>query len=98
MRNADLDPDKDNLTPVEREIEKVLRPIEFEDFTGQVNSRCRRVDIDGSRNLKIGSLKRSNTKFLTTPEAKFTRKIDFRWIECWLTEGSSSKMCCVPLP
>ena len=35
MRNADLDPDKDNLTPVEREIEKVLRPIEFEDFTGQ---------------------------------------------------------------
>src|SRR4249919_3224088 len=35
MRNEDLDPEKDRLTPIERELEKVLRPSEFEDFTGQ---------------------------------------------------------------
>ncbi len=35
MRNEELDPEKDSLTPIERELEKVLRPSEFEDFTGQ---------------------------------------------------------------
>ncbi|MEP7265192.1 MAG: Holliday junction branch migration DNA helicase RuvB [Bacteroidota bacterium] len=35
MRDLHLDPDKDNLSNAEKEIEKVLRPSEFEDFTGQ---------------------------------------------------------------
>lgn len=33
--NENLDPSADNLTPTERDIEKVLRPQEFHDFTGQ---------------------------------------------------------------
>ena len=33
--NDNLDPSLDNLSPAERDIEKVLRPQEFEDFTGQ---------------------------------------------------------------
>lgn len=33
--NDNLDPSADNLSPVERDIEKVLRPQAFEDFTGQ---------------------------------------------------------------
>ena len=33
--NENLDPSSENLTPIERDIEKVLRPQEFEDFTGQ---------------------------------------------------------------
>jgi Holliday junction DNA helicase RuvB len=33
--NENLDPSSENLTPTERDIEKVLRPQEFEDFTGQ---------------------------------------------------------------
>lgn len=33
--NENLDPAFENLSPVEREIEKVLRPQVFEDFTGQ---------------------------------------------------------------
>ena len=33
--NENLDPSLDNLSPIERDIEKVLRPQEFEDFTGQ---------------------------------------------------------------
>ena len=33
--NENLDPSADHLTPTERDIEKVLRPQEFEDFTGQ---------------------------------------------------------------
>ena len=33
--NENLDPSLENLTPTERDIEKVLRPQEFEDFTGQ---------------------------------------------------------------
>lgn len=33
--NENLDPSSTNLTPIERDIEKVLRPQEFEDFTGQ---------------------------------------------------------------
>ena len=33
--NEYLDPDGENLSPVERDIEKVLRPQAFEDFTGQ---------------------------------------------------------------
>ena len=33
--NENLDPGDENLSPVEREIEKVLRPQAFEDFTGQ---------------------------------------------------------------
>ncbi|WP_199141515.1 Holliday junction branch migration DNA helicase RuvB [Pedobacter sp. ASV12] len=33
--NENLDPSADNLSPTERDIEKVLRPQEFHDFTGQ---------------------------------------------------------------
>lgn len=33
--NDNLDPSSESLTPAERDIEKVLRPQEFEDFTGQ---------------------------------------------------------------
>lgn len=33
--NENLDPSADQLSPTERDIEKVLRPQEFEDFTGQ---------------------------------------------------------------
>lgn len=33
--NSNLDPSDINLTATEREIEKVLRPLEFSDFTGQ---------------------------------------------------------------
>src|SRR6516164_6019780 len=33
--NEHLNPDGERLTPVERDIEKVLRPQVFEDFTGQ---------------------------------------------------------------
>jgi len=33
--NDNLDPSSENLSPIERDIEKVLRPQEFEDFTGQ---------------------------------------------------------------
>jgi holliday junction DNA helicase RuvB len=35
MLNKNLDPSDINLTSTEREIEKVLRPLEFSDFTGQ---------------------------------------------------------------
>ncbi|MBP7168131.1 MAG: Holliday junction branch migration DNA helicase RuvB [Bacteroidia bacterium] len=35
MRNENLNNDKDQLTSAEREIEKVLRPSDFGDFTGQ---------------------------------------------------------------
>ena len=34
--NENLDPGEENLLPVDREIEKVLRPQVFEDFTGQL--------------------------------------------------------------
>ena len=34
--NPNLDPEESNLSPKERELEKVLRPASFEDFTGQV--------------------------------------------------------------
>lgn len=33
--NENLDPNPENLSPAERDIEKVLRPQVFEDFTGQ---------------------------------------------------------------
>ncbi|SFH02999.1 Holliday junction branch migration DNA helicase RuvB [Pedobacter insulae] len=33
--NENLDPSNENLSPFERDIEKVLRPQAFEDFTGQ---------------------------------------------------------------
>lgn len=33
--NENLDPSSENLGPIERDIEKVLRPQEFEDFAGQ---------------------------------------------------------------
>ncbi|QNK64483.1 Holliday junction branch migration DNA helicase RuvB [Pedobacter sp. PAMC26386] len=33
--NENLDPSSDSLSPIERDIEKVLRPQAFEDFTGQ---------------------------------------------------------------
>src|ERR1044071_1275274 len=33
--NENLDPSYENLSPTERDIEKVLRPQAFEDFTGQ---------------------------------------------------------------
>ncbi len=35
MRDAHINPGDENLSSVEREIEKVLRPLDFEDFTGQ---------------------------------------------------------------
>jgi Holliday junction DNA helicase RuvB len=35
VRNPNLDPEEDNLSNTEKEIEKVLRPRAFEDFTGQ---------------------------------------------------------------
>ena len=35
MLNENLDPSQENLTPIEREIERALRPQAFEDFTGQ---------------------------------------------------------------
>ena len=35
MRDAHINPDDENLSSMEREIEKVLRPLDFEDFTGQ---------------------------------------------------------------
>lgn len=35
MLNENLDPSAERLTPVERDIEKALRPQAFEDFTGQ---------------------------------------------------------------
>ncbi|MCC6252580.1 MAG: Holliday junction branch migration DNA helicase RuvB [Bacteroidia bacterium] len=35
--NSNLNPSADNLNNTEREIEKVLRPVEFEDFMGQEN-------------------------------------------------------------
>ncbi|MGI8892883.1 MAG: Holliday junction branch migration DNA helicase RuvB [Bacteroidia bacterium] len=35
MSNTNLDPTGQSFSPAEKEIEKVLRPIEFEDFTGQ---------------------------------------------------------------
>jgi Holliday junction DNA helicase RuvB len=35
MQNPNVDPAGDNLSNDEKEIEKVLRPLEFEDFTGQ---------------------------------------------------------------
>lgn len=35
MRNENINPSPEGLTPAEREIEKVLRPLDFEDFTGQ---------------------------------------------------------------
>lgn len=35
MKNPHLDPDADNLSPREKEFERVLRPVSFDDFTGQ---------------------------------------------------------------
>lgn len=35
MQNENLNPEADHLSPVDRDIEKVLRPARFEDFTGQ---------------------------------------------------------------
>ncbi|MDI1233851.1 MAG: Holliday junction branch migration DNA helicase RuvB [bacterium] len=35
MLNENLNPDADNLSKTDRDIEKVLRPAHFEDFTGQ---------------------------------------------------------------
>ncbi|MGZ4116635.1 MAG: AAA family ATPase, partial [Bacteroidia bacterium] len=33
--NPNIDPDSENLSSSEKEFEKVLRPAEFDDFTGQ---------------------------------------------------------------
>ncbi len=35
IRNENIDPESENLSPIDRDLEKVLRPREFEDFTGQ---------------------------------------------------------------
>jgi holliday junction DNA helicase RuvB len=35
VRNPNLDPEEENLSGVEKDIERVLRPKAFEDFTGQ---------------------------------------------------------------
>ena len=37
MNNPNLDPSSDSFAPAEKEVEKVLRPQGFEDFTGQPN-------------------------------------------------------------
>ena len=37
MRTGNLNPNEENLTPAELEVEKVLRPSAFEDFAGQDN-------------------------------------------------------------
>ena len=33
--NPNLDPSQNNLSKADRDIEKVLRPADFDDFTGQ---------------------------------------------------------------
>jgi len=33
--NPNIDPESENLSSAEKEFEKVLRPAEFDDFTGQ---------------------------------------------------------------
>jgi Holliday junction DNA helicase RuvB len=35
--NENLDPSAEKLNNTEKEIEKVLRPVEFDDFMGQQN-------------------------------------------------------------
>jgi holliday junction DNA helicase RuvB len=35
VRNPNIDPEEENLTPIEQELERVLRPKTFDDFTGQ---------------------------------------------------------------
>lgn len=35
MRNPNTDPEETNLTPLDKELERVLRPSQFDDFTGQ---------------------------------------------------------------
>ena len=35
MREDYIKSEKDSLSPAEREVEKALRPLSFEDFTGQ---------------------------------------------------------------
>ncbi len=35
MRNPNLNPEDNNLTTAEKELERVLRPRLFDDFTGQ---------------------------------------------------------------
>jgi len=37
MLNPNLDPEETNLTNTDRDIERVLRPRNFGDFTGQEN-------------------------------------------------------------
>jgi Holliday junction DNA helicase RuvB len=37
MRNTNLNPDEESLNPIEREIERAIRPSDFSDFTGQEN-------------------------------------------------------------
>jgi Holliday junction DNA helicase RuvB len=37
-RNPNLDPDDVNLTQAEKELERVLRPRLFDDFTGQAKT------------------------------------------------------------
>lgn len=37
MRNPNLDPEESNLNNTEKDIERVLRPKSFDDFTGQAN-------------------------------------------------------------
>src|SRR5665647_121588 len=37
LMNDNLDPTGSNLSPAEKEVEKVLRPHEFQDFSGQEN-------------------------------------------------------------
>ena len=35
IMNENLDPSNDNFTPEELDVEKKLRPLTFDDFTGQ---------------------------------------------------------------
>jgi Holliday junction DNA helicase RuvB len=53
MRNPNLDPDNDNLSPAEQEAEKVLRPLQFEEFTGQFKVvENLRVFVEAARQRK----------------------------------------------
>ena len=62
MRNVNLNPNEENLTPAELEVEKVLRPSAFEDFAGQEQASDRQdkaveihISVTLSMNIDTGS-------------------------------------------
>ena len=53
--NTNLDATSEHLTPAEKEIEKVLRPGDFEDFSGQPGViENLRVFVQAARLREIG--------------------------------------------